>query len=210
MTSLATLHFLHPDFHSSRTPESVSVCNARVFIWLNFSGASSRDNAQTAAPRTTGSASSTKNACLFCKPGTSRITNCHQHIANKAATPDTLDGRTGKLLAKSSIVQHRQFSQIGLRKIVACCQFGLAGAFGVFVPRAYGKAIVTTINPVSHRLAESVRNGTVMLNPSGTRYSVAHQACTEPGMHWLGKYRGRHDNCRSGRFQVHPVPVSQW
>ena len=68
----------------------------------------------------------------------------------------------GKHLSESGIIQRQQIGQ--RRHLAGAMKFRLGGAFGIFVPGADGKAVVTAENPVADGGPERSRDLTLVLD----------------------------------------------
>ena len=96
--------------HSRRTSGSRSRRRCLSRKRATFSGAICC-KAQMAAPRTSGSGSSSSAVAVFSQLRRFRIADRDQHVAHEARAPDALDRRAGKHSAERRIVESRQLRE---------------------------------------------------------------------------------------------------
>ena len=125
---------------------------------------SSRDSAQTAAPRTSGEASASSARQRRDQARLAGIAGGDQHIAQEAVAADALDRRAGKERAECRVVERQQSASAGSRRSSRAASFASDALPGELVPRAGGQAIVAAIDAVADRLAEFVRDRPLVLD----------------------------------------------
>ena len=152
-------------FHSTRTSRPFPSHVLRRAAPRTRPAGSSRDSAQTAAPRTSGEASASSARQASTSDGIAGIAGGDQHVAQEAVAADALDRRAREQRAEGGIVERQQVGERRLAQIVARRRASPRdAALRELVPRADGKAVVAAIDAVADRRAELERDRPLVLD----------------------------------------------
>ena len=163
---------------------------------------SSRPSAQTAAPRTSGEASSSSRSASAASATSPRVADRDQHIAHEAVAPGALDRRFGKQRAERRIVEPRQLGELRRAQGLARRELRLAPGLRELVPRTHRETIVAAVDAVAHQRRAARAGSGPCARSSDTKCSAAHRAGRAPETRWSGRHRGRPGTCRSDRSRL--------
>ena len=96
--------------HSARTSGSDSPA-CRAWSRRSSPASASRDNAHTAAPRTSGDASASNAAAAAARRPLAAVADRDQHVAHEPVPADPLDRAAGEAPAERRVVERRQLGQ---------------------------------------------------------------------------------------------------
>ena len=168
------------------------------------------DSAHTAAPRTSGLASSSSRSASAASAASSGVADRDQHVAHKAVAADALDRRFREQRAKRGIVEPRQIRQRRRAQLLARGEFGFAPCLRELVPRADRQAIVAAIDAVADRLAEFVRDRALVLDREIGNAAPRIELVRRGKRRRSGRYRDRPGTSRNDRRRLRRAAVRAW
>ena len=150
--------------HSARTSSCLSAPIAFAASASNLSRSINCPSAHTAAPRTSGLASSSNRSASSRQRRIVGVADRDQHVADKAVAADALDRRFRKQRAECGVVEPRQFGKRRRPQFRARGEFCFAAFLRKLVPRAHRETIVAAIDAVADALAKFVRDRALVLD----------------------------------------------
>ena len=173
-------------------------------------GAINCDSAHTAAPRTSGLASSSSRSASTASAASSGVADRDQHIADETVAADALDRRFCKQRAKRRVVEPREIGELRRAQFFARGEFGLAPGLRELVPRAHREAIVAAIDAVADRFAEFVRDRALVLDGEIGNAAPRIELVGRRETPRSGRCRGRPGMSRNGRRRPRRAADRAW
>ena len=150
--------------HSSMTVASLSFRTPAAAKDANASRETSRANAQTAAPRTSGASSSRRSTAAGRSARSFELPIAIITLRRKRALPDALDRAAGEAGAERRVVEAGEFGERRSVEVGARGKLRLAPGMSEFVPRADGQAVVAAVDAIADRGSQLARDRALMLD----------------------------------------------
>ena len=179
--------------HSSATVGSCSFFARALLARARSSLGSNCASAQTAAPRTSGCASSRRAAAVAANDGSPELPIATRTLRRNRARPSRLTGLAANSARKPASSSRTSSASGGDFEIAARCELRLAAGVGELVPRADREAVVAAVDAVADPAAQFARDRAFVLDGE-----VGDAA---PGVEPVGRRKG------AGRADVEAGPA---